>query len=128
MTQENHLAGLFFINPGVGGSGVTTVDMEFMAISVSFSSTLSVLTAGVTFTFEFWKTADCVKGTYARAWHGSGVVNTAGDYTCIDLTSVGGGTEKLEPATAYFLTVNIDQATTNDNFQANISAAIRYTS
>ena len=128
MTQENHLAGLFFINPGVGGSGVTTDDMAFMAISVSFSSTLSVLTAGVTFTFELWKTAECVKGTYARAWHGSGVVNTAGDIVCQDLTSVGGGTEKLEPATAYFLTVNIDQATTNDNFQANISAAIRYTS
>ena len=127
MTQEDHLAGLFFINPGVGGSGVTTDDMEFMAISVSFTSTLTVFTAGVTFEFELWKTAECVKGTYARAWYGSGVVNTAGDIVCQDLTSVGGGTEKLEPATAYFLTVNIDQATTNDNFQANISAAIRYT-
>lgn len=128
MTQANHLAGLFFINPGVGGSGVTTDDMEFMSISVSFTSTLNVLTAGVTFTFELWKTAECTKGTYARAWFGSGVVNTEGDITCQDLTSVGGGTEKLEPATAYFLTVNVNQATTNDNFQANIAAAIRYTS
>ena len=127
MTAANHLAGLFFINPGVGGSGVTTDDMEFMAISVSFTSTLDVFTAGVTFEFELWKTAECVKGTYARAWHGSGVVNTAGDIVCQDLTSVGGGTEKLEPATAYFLTVNVNQATTNDDFQANISAAIRYT-
>lgn len=127
MTAENHLAGLFFINPGVGGSGVTTDDMEFMAISVSFTSTLDVFTAGVTFEFELWKTAECIKGTYARAWHGSGIVNTAGDIVCQDLTSVGGGTEKLEPATAYFLTVNVDQATTNDDFQANISAAIRYT-
>ena len=94
MTAENHLAGLFFINPGVGGSGVTTDDMEFMAISVSFTSTLNVLTAGVTFEFELWKTAECIKGTYARAWHGSGIVNTAGDIVCQDLTSVGGGTEK----------------------------------
>lgn len=127
MTQENHLAGLFFINPGVGGSGVTTDDMEFMSISVSFASTLATFTSGVTYTFELWKTAECVKGTYARAWYGSGVVNTAGDIVCQDLTSVGGGAEKLEPATAYFLTVNVDQATVTDNFQANISAAIRYT-
>jgi hypothetical protein len=77
MTQENHLAGLLFINPGVGGSGVTTDDMEFMAISVSFSCNLNTLPAGTTFEFELWKTAECVKGTYSRAWHGSGVVNTA---------------------------------------------------
>ena len=127
MTESNHIAGLLFINPGVGGSGVTTEDMEFMAISVSFTSTLLGFTSGVTFTFELWKTAECVKGTYARAWYGSGVVNTAGDIVCADLTSVGGGTEKLEPATAYFLTVSADQTTTNDRFQANLSAAVRYT-
>ena len=128
MTEENHLAGLIFINPGVGSSGVTTEDQEFMAISLSFTSTLTAgFTSGVTFTFELWKTAECVKGTYARAWYGSGVVNTAGDFTCIDLTSVGGGNEKLEPATAYFMTFSADQGSSSDKLQCNLAASVRYT-
>ena len=127
MSEENHLVGLIYINPGVGGSGVTTSTQDFMAVSVSFVATLNTHTAGVAYTFELYKTDECTKGTYSRAWAGTTTVTSAGALNCVDLAAVSSAQAKLEPGKAYFLTVSIDQSSNTDSYTANISASTRYT-